>query len=783
MKNHNSFFMVIIILIVTTAILHAQSALKIGIIKDASSIEFEQLSRHVKTEVLALTKARFDVTFKEVSADWQPAMVMQNIQKLMNDPGIDLLVALGFISSNGISKLTTFPKPVIAANILDQELQRLPIQSNNSTGVNNFSYIESLIQLKKDMHSFSQMFDIKQLVVLIPQPLKENLPQITQYLNQGAVNFNISIVSVGENSSEVLSQIPPNCEAVFVLPLVQFSRSEIQKLFNGLNKRHIPSLAVSGIDYLTIGATVTLTPQFTFQQLARQVALRVMKISEGINLSEIPVSIEGAQRAPVVNMESIRLVNKFPAWNILNESILINVTCFPGKKINLRMAIAEALENNLRGKTTKQDLALAEKDVRIAKSNIYPHVDVSGSGIQLSENLVESSMGQKGEFTVTGSASLKQVVLSEPVFANIAIKKLAAENMKFYNEQTMLDIVSNVSNAYISLLFAKSNLQIQNENVNATMQNLQLAKVKEEAGQSGISDVNRWTSELNLNKMKLNDAYTLYRTNMYQINSLLNSPIDNSINTPDSNTIDKIIMLNQNILTQFFENPGLTEKYADFIIVEMQSNSPEIQQLLNAVKIIERKKTLYKRQLFLPEVAVFAGVDQVFVRDGAIANPRLSIPPPPDEPSWNVGLSLSIPLFEGGKTVSEVQKSNIELNKIAYQKEELLNVLETGIRSNVQKLRTSYLELELSQNAALAAEDNFKVVQDAYSQGVVNQVQLIDAQNVMTRSKHLSTIAYYQYVLDYIYIERLQGEFTFLNDENEQESYTKRLKDYLTKGK
>ena len=774
--------MAIVILFGPTIILHAQPPFKIGIIQDSNSNELKQLTDYLKKEITDLTNARFEVTFKEVGADWQPGMVKKNIQIFMENPEIDIIITLGFLSSNEISKLSNFPKPVIAANIIDQDLQKLPLQSDNSTGVDNFSYIESLFQLKMDMLSFSKMFDIKQLAVLVPTPLTENFPQISQYLNQNADRFNMTIVSVGNNSSETLSQIAPNTDAAFVLPLVQYSRSELQKLFSGLNKAHIPSLAVSGTDYLAIGATVTLTPQFTFQQLARQAALRVLKISEGQNLSKIPVSIAGAPRAPVINMESIRLVNKFPAWNILNESILLNVTRFPGKQINLRMAIADALKNNLKGKISKHDVALAEKDVRIAKSNLLPHVDIAGSGVQLSDNLVESSMGQKGEFTITGSASLKQVIFSEPVFANIAIQKLAKENINFYNEQTMLDIVLNVSSAYISLLFTNSNLLIQNENVHATVKNLQLAKAKEETGQSGISDVNRWTSELNINKMKLNDAYTACKASMYQINNLLDNPIDNTISTPDSNSIDKTIMLNQDILAQFFENPGLTEKYADFVIEHMQKHSPELLQLLTAGKILERKNKSYKRQLFTPEIAAFAGVDQVFVRDGTIENPQLPIPPPPDDPTWNVGLRASFPLFEGWRNVNNVQKSKIELDKIADQQKDLLNSLETGIRSNVQKLRTSYLELELSHNAALAAEDNYYVVQDAYSQGLTSQVQLIDAQNVMTRTKHLAAIAYYQYVLDYIFIERLAGTFTFLEEKNEQEAYAIRLYDYLKKG-
>jgi outer membrane protein len=38
----------------------------------------------------------------------------------------------------------------------------------------------------------------------------------------------------------------------------------------------------------------------------------------------------------------------------------------------------------------------------------------------------------------------------------------------------------------------------------------------------------------------------------------------------------------------------------------------------------------------------------------------------------------------------------------------------------------------------------------------------------------------YQYILDYIKTERLQGKFFFLEDESEKAQYTNRLLNYLT---
>jgi len=777
--SSNKLFFFLLTLLFSSNLL-AQKTLTIGVSKDANTKEFQQFSKLLNLEISGLTKAKYSIQFKELNADWKPDEIYQNNVKLMNDPTVDIVVTLGYISSTEISKSANFAKPVIAANILDKDLQKLPLKSHDETGINNFTYIESIIRLKDDIQTFSKMFDVKNLAVFIPRAFKENFPQITDYLKQNAGNVNLSFISVGAQSDEALAQLPENTEAAVILPLIKFSQNEIKSLFDSLNKKHIPSLAVNGIDYLQMGATISLTPQFTFQQLARQIALRILKITEGTNPADIPVTIDGLQRAPIINMASLRQTGKFPEWNTLNEAILLNAANFPtGKNINLRMAVAEALQNNLKGKISKQDVLIAEKDVRIAKANILPQVSVGGSTVWLSENLVEASMGQKGSFTLTGSASLKQVVFSESAFANIKINQLLAESKKYYDTQTTLDVVTQVSGAYIALLFTKSNLLIQNENINATMQNLQMAKAKEEAGQTNLSDVNRWISELNINKMKFNDAYTSFRNNMYELNKQLNSPIDMSINIPDSNTIGKAVVVNQDILTDVFKNPVLTERYAGFIIEQMQKNSPELQQLASMAKVIERKTALYKRKWYMPEVALMAGADQAFIRDGTIQPPNMPVPPPPDDMTFNAGISLKIPIFQGGKSSAEAKKSMIEMDKINYQKEDVLNQLETGVRSAVQRLRTSYLELELSKNAAQAAERNYKMVQDAYFQGAVNLIQLIDAQNVMIKTKNMANIAYYQYVMDYIQVQRLQGKFIFLAPKDEQEDYTMRLREYL----
>lgn len=779
MKTIYLFFIVLWALILLPTTVFSQEPITVGIVKDDSVAENELFNSQMKMEIESLLKARTKVTFLEATVLWDSLKAKDNIQSFLDNPEIDLIVTVGILSSEVASEFTYYSKPVIAATILKDEFQKEPLQIDGRSGVSNFSYTESWLDIEKDLAAFSKMFDFHELAVVLPQSLLDNFRDILPFIKKEMSDKSVIFIPVSANG-EKLPEIPESVEAVVLSPFIQSSSVENRSFFNTLNERGIPSLAMGGTSYLEEGATLTFTSPAFYQKAARQVAMQVLKVSEGANLEDIPIVRDETIRSPIINMESVRAINKFPAWGSMANAVLLNVEKIAGEELSFQQAIAIALENNLQGKISDQDLLMAQKDVQIARSNLLPQIEVSGTGVQLSKNLVEVSMGQKGEFTITGSATLKQVIWSDAAFGNLAIKKLVAENSKQYSRQTLLDIVSEVSQSYISLLFAKSNVKIKNDNVYATMQNLEMAKAKEEIGEGGISDVNRWISELNLQKMELNDAEAKYKAAMHQLNQKLNAPINQSIATVDINGTDQLVIIDPELLSSFFENPMLTDRYADFLISRMQTWSPELQQLNNAGLIVDRKKAMHIRQMYIPELALFGGADQAFVREGTIRIPNLPVPYPPDDIIWNVGLRLSLPISGGGRKRAESKRAVIEQEKLGWQKEELLSMLEQGIRSNVQLLRTSYLDLDLSKNAAQAAANNFKVVQSGYSKGVTTLVQLIDAQNAMTKTQLMAENAYYQYLLDYIHTERLQGQFSFLEDEAGQTDYIINLMDYLS---
>ena len=107
------------------------------------------------------------------------------------------------------------------------------------------------------------------------------------------------------------------------------------------------------------------------------------------------------------------------------------------------------------------------------------------------------------------------------------------------------------------------------------------------------------------------------------------------------------------------------------------------------------------------------------------------------------------------------------------------NQLEFLVRSRLEFASASYNRLTLSRQAADAAQANFDIVQDSYSQGLVNITTLIDAQNVAVQTELTAVNAIYQFVLDFLEAERSTGTYYMLMTQAERDAFFERLAVFL----
>ena len=92
--------------------------------------------------------------------------------------------------------------------------------------------------------------------------------------------------------------------------------------------------------------------------------------------------------------------------------------------------------------------------------------------------------------------------------------------------------------------------------------------------------------------------------------------------------------------------------------------------------------------------------------------------------------------------------------------------------------RASFAALELTQQAALAAGRNFDLVQDGYSQGVADIIDLLDAQNAALVADLGAATAVYDYLIDLVSVERAVAKFNLFSSHQEARDFLRRLNDF-----
>ena len=114
------------------------------------------------------------------------------------------------------------------------------------------------------------------------------------------------------------------------------------------------------------------------------------------------------------------------------------------------------------------------------------------------------------------------------------------------------------------------------------------------------------------------------------------------------------------------------------------------------------------------------------------------------------------------------------------QERDLRNRLHLSVRSKLETAAVSVREIELSERAKASARKSFEIIQAGYAEGRNSVTDLVDAQNTMLTSELSAALAKYQFVIDFLSLERATGRFHFLDTMDGRQSFLARLKKHMT---
>ncbi|MEQ6120010.1 TolC family protein [Reichenbachiella sp. MALMAid0571] len=377
-----------------------------------------------------------------------------------------------------------------------------------------------------------------------------------------------------------------------------------------------------------------------------------------------------------------------------------------------------------------------------------------------------------------------QVIYSEQAIAAIKISKYLEQAQEHNTEAEVLRVLFDTYTAYLNVLSAKTNVQIQRENLANTRKNKELAAIRVNLGSSNNTDLYRWESELAFANQSVIEAQTTLLAAKLQLNTLVANNLEPDYDIEDiSLQGDLFRTFSQGPLAEVAKTPQSLRVVSDFLVMESQRQNPNKKALVENLNAANRQLTQSKRLLYMPTVALQAQTSQVLGRSGAgstldASAMALGVTELQNN-SWFAGISLSFPIFDGFSRKAAIQQSKISLDQLDYSQTLLDQNLELGVRAGVLNVLSTSTNIRFSQSASESANKNFELVQENYKQGQVTITQLIDAQQTALQAELAAAFSIYEYIKAHLQLEFNVGSFIMLMPEDQVQDFNNRFQQYL----
>lgn len=772
MKKYSSLLM---LFVVSFSMLAQTKEYSIGILMDNHTAKADILLEQFKAEIKAVVGEDAIITFKNENVlinDYDLETAKVQYEQLVFGK-TDIIIAFGPINSQVIYNQKSYPKPTILFGSVNTDLFDFEFKEKTS-GIPNFTYFVESKSFKNDITTFKELTGFQKVGVAVVSPLSKYVGANSKFSREMSdLGIDYKLIPF-DNVSDIIGNLD-GVDAIYMAGGFFLSEQEIKQLADEFIGKKIPSFTINGREDIAQGFMATNQSENGMSQLIRRIAISIVAYINGTKLSELPTFVDQTKRL-AINYNTALSVGVPLKYSLIGKTDFMGEFLNPvsEKKYNLLTAIGDALDENLFLKSSEKNIQLSNQEVKNAKSDYLPNLTAIANGVYVDPDFADVNFGRNPEFSTNGNITFEQLLFSEAANANIHIKKKLEKAQQELFRSDELDLVLEVSNAYLTALILKVNVRLQMQNLSLTKSNLQIAKQNFELGQSGKSDVLRFESELAQNTQATVEAVNQLEQGFVLLNQVMNNPLETEIDVED-------IGLGQGIFEQYgygeifelLDNPNLREPFIDFLVEEGLKNAPELKSLVHNKQAVERTIRLNGYGRLYPTLALQGQYNRVFNRSGAGVEPPQGFEQL--DSYYNVGLSLSIPIFNQNKI-------NLNRTKGMIQKEQLEITLENTELSIAANIRNSVLDLvnqasniQLSKISEQSALESLTLTKNAYTSGAVNIVQLLDAQRNYLSSQLASATANYQYLRSSLRLERTLGSYFLFNSEEKNKAFQQRF--------
>ncbi len=332
-------------------------------------------------------------------------------------------------------------------------------------------------------------------------------------------------------------------------------------------------------------------------------------------------------------------------------------------------------------------------------------------------------------------------VINAQLWKSIRISGLDVELAVEKARASRLDMVTQVKQAYFSTLLAKEAFNVYKEVYENAVKNYEETQKKYNVQKASELDLTRAKTTVANAVPNVYNAESSVILSLWQLKAILGVDLDANIDVA-----------------------GVLEDHSEHMFydihqhdsVSLENNTTMKQLAIQAEQLAQTVKM--QKYAYIPTLAAqFSFSMNAMTNDFNFSQYRWT-------PYSYVGVSLSIPIFSGGKRLNDVRQAKNRYSQVQLQTMDAERNLKIAIRQSLNTMETNMKSYYAAKEAVSTAQKGYDIAERSYQVGRSTLIELNDAQLALTQAKLSESQAIYNFIIAKSQLEQTLGN-DFITEE------------------
>jgi len=407
-----------------------------------------------------------------------------------------------------------------------------------------------------------------------------------------------------------------------------------------------------------------------------------------------------------------------------------------GDSLTINEAIKLTLSNQPLITQAVTQINAVDAKLKEQKSSYYPVVEGSLSYAYMGP-LISLAFPGLGNFDFNTLNNYDMHVSVEQVLYDFGKRDATMELIKSYKlsaEEKVNLIKSNLAyqtiQVFYTILFLEKSIDVKNEQINTLNEHLEIAKKKVASGSSTDFDVLTTEVRVASAQNELIDLQNSLNKGKIYLLGLIGNETDRAVNLSGDFSIS---------LTDINETSLISQAYSARPEIKLAREVESSAKLSTQVAALGNKPTLAVGVSYGLKNGMFPDLDVL-------------------RGNWLAAVSANIPIFDGYKTDAKKEEAEVDLKSSTQEILVQERKIKAEVQSAVTDLKTGLNKLTTTEVQVKHAKEAVSRAEVQYRDGVITNLDLLDAEIALAEAKLLYLQVLYKNVVNKFALDKVVGE-------------------------